>query len=154
MKQTPAAMLILAASICAHGTVTRTLDSVGILVGLMGTVLAAGGIFSLVTACVHQHSKLAHGPDPMAEFPSRDSTGLSTLPASGGVGTSRLESTGNGHERPGNSYKGQNHGDYRLSPETRAQLSLVAHVRGQDRTQIVEEVLRRHLPRFTNPRSS
>jgi hypothetical protein len=41
-----------------------------------------------------------------------------------------------------------------ISPEVQAQLAAAAELEGRDRSEILEETLRRHLPKYTKPRAA
>ena len=49
---------------------------------------------------------------------------------------------------------GVDRADVQLSPELKAQLSMASHLEGRDRSQIVEEALRRYLPRYENTKAA
>lgn len=142
MRQTPAAILVLASALLAQTAIDRGADPIGGLMGLGGLALGLWGVLSLVVHCARQPGL------PVPQFAEP-----------GGIGTtltadSRLErATAVIAARPGSKVHAASRlPDAGLSPEVNAQLSLVAHLQGQDRTQIMEELLRRHLPRYTNSR--
>lgn len=148
MNQTPAAMLILAASICAHSVASRpTYDSFTAMIGIAAVALALWGMAALVKSFQLQSEM------------SRDKTepeGLASRAALRNVSPNGLR---DGFVEPDLSAMA---GDpvldddlpdgQQLSPEVSAQLAVVAHQQGKHRTQIVDEVLRKHLPRYTQHR--
>ena len=142
MNQTPAAVLVLAASVCGYAACVRGPDSFGMTMGLVGVGLGMWGVLELVGPRLREH--------PAVGRPSHATPSLASGGADNGVG---LDHASNGLPplKPTRHSAGRLP-DSQLSPEISAQLSLVAHMQGQDRSQILEDLLRRHLPRYTNHR--
>ena len=156
MNQTPASILILTSSILAYsataGTTSITTNSagittahtspIGILLGLAGLVLGIWGVISLIGASIRDREMAFDGTsrqDLLAMFDPRraargyGATGTTVAP----VTTTRVNA-------------GVDPAAVVLSPEMKAQLSMASHLEGRERTQIVEEALRRYLPRYEN----
>ena len=156
MNQTPAAILILTSSVLAYaatnGTISTTTTAsgitthtspVGVILGLGGLVLGIWGIISLIGASIRDREMAFDGgtrTDLLAMFDPR----RMTRPyASAPVGT----------PVPGRTATNDPAGVV-LTPEMKAQLSMAAHLEGRERSQIVEEALRRYLPRYENSKAA
>ncbi len=138
MNQIASSILILSASICGYAAAVRpAADGLGGLMSLIGVGLGLWGGLALVTSITRETSleleaadldawRVQRGHAPSREAISRPE---SALPASARDGL-------------------------RLSPETSAQVSLAANAHGQSRSDFVDEVLRRHLPRYTHRRAA
>ena len=156
MNQTPAAILILTSSILAYcataGTTSITTNSagittahtspIGILLGLAGLVLGIWGVISLIGASIRDREMSfdSNGrQDLLAMFDPRRmarpyaATGTTVAPTA----AARVSATATDPA-------------VNLSPEIKAQLSMASHLEGRERSQIVEEALRRYLPRYEN----
>ena len=141
MHQTPAAILVLASAILGHTASARGADSVGVVIGLGGLALGSWGVVSLIRHGLRRQRLSAGTP---VESSGLNWTGADSVAGLGGGGTRVVA-------RASSPVRAAGHApDSELSPEISAQLSLVAHLQRQDRTQIMEELLRRHLPRYTN----
>ncbi len=128
MNQTPASILVLSASILAYSSGVRTYDPVGVVLGIVGLAIGIWGAISLVAASIRDrelsldgHSRL----EPLDRILGRDV-----------------------HRVPRATLSQVDRQDIELSPEIKAKLSMTAHLEGRDRTLIVEEALRRYLPRY------
>lgn len=152
MNQTPAAILILTSSILAYSATTGTsaittsgagvtthTSPIGVILGLGGLVLGIWGIISLIGASIRDRELSFDGagrPDLMGMFDprrvARPYAPMGTPVRSGGT------------EAPG----------VALSPEMKAQLSMASHLEGRERSQIVEEALRRYLPRYDDSKAA
>ena len=142
MNQTPAAVLVLAASVCGYAACTRAPDSFGLAIGLAGIAFGMWGVLSLVNASTRPRHLSPDQPGPGQSLLD-GFTGHPPVPGKKPSLTSRLDPPITAARRMS---------EENLSPEISAQLSLVAHMQGQDRKQILEELLQRHLPRYTNHR--
>ncbi len=151
MNQTPAAILVLTSSILAYaatsgttaittGTgVTTHSSPVGVILGLGGLVLGIWGVISLIGASIRDRELMFEGAprtDLMGMLDPRRAARPYTP-----VGTPVRAAT---TEAPG----------VVLSPEMKAQLSMASHLEGRERSQIVEEALRRYLPRYENSKAA
>lgn len=154
MNQTPAAILVLTSSILAYcattGTTSITTSStgittahtspIGILLGLAGLVLGIWGVISLIGASIRDREMAFDGAgrqDLLAMFDPRRLAHPYT--------TSRPSSPGAVAE---SIHAASDPASVVLSPEIKAQLSMASHLEGRERSQIVEEALRRYLPRY------
>jgi hypothetical protein len=144
MNQTPAAILVLAASVCGYAACTRSVaDSMGMAIGLTGIAVGMWGVLSLVS----MHIRASHAnTETTGASTNGHMYGMDNNATSLDFGRNLLSGSKPATPATSRSPSGQ------LSPEINAQLSLVAHLQGQDRTQIMEELLRRHLPRYTDHR--
>lgn len=153
MNQTPASILILTSAILAYtatagttaitttdaGIATAHTSPIGILMGLAGLVLGIWGVISLIGASIRDREMAFDGgmrSDLLAMFDPRR---MQRPYASGAVSpvASRVA-------------PGIDPASVVLSPEMKAQLSMASHLEGRERSQIVEEALRRYLPRYEN----
>ena len=136
MNQIAAALLILSASICGTAAVYRPTTAPGGFGGMLGLVALGlglwGGMALLTTVAREREHFLEETP---------------RLPL-GATAISGLRST----LARGSDYATSTARDVRLSPELNAQVALAAEMKGQTRTDIVEETLRRHLPRYGGTR--
>ena len=154
MNQTPAAILILTSAVLAYsatvgttaittteaGIATTHTSGIGILLGLAGLVLGIWGVISLIGASIRDREMAFDGamrPDLLGMFDPRR---MARPYAGAGVAP-----MGTGRVNPG-----IDPASVMLSPEMKAQLSMASHLEGRERSQIVEEALRRYLPRYDN----
>lgn len=155
MNQTPAAILILTSAILAYtatagataitttdvGIATAQTSPIGILMGLAGLVLGIWGVISLIGASIRDREMAFDGhmrPDLLAMFdPRRMARPYPATTAVAPVATGRVA-------------PGIDPSSVVLSPEMKAQLSMASHLEGRERSQIVEEALRRYMPRYEN----
>lgn len=152
MNQTPASILILASSILAyaatHGStvstaagtgITTTSSPIGVILGLGGLVLGIWGVISLIGASIRDRELAFDGQsrgDLLGMFdPRRMARPYAPMgsPAAPRTATTAVDPAA-----------------VTLSPEMKAQLSMASHLEGRERQQIVEEALRRYLPRYEN----
>ena len=153
MNQTPAAILILSSSVLAYaatqGTtaignaagVTTHSSPIGVILGLGGLVLGIWGIISLIGASIRDRELAFDGQtrnDLLGMFDPRRMSRPYGPPMANPVGPARTATTA------------ADPSSVALTPEMKAQLSMAAHLEGRDRSQIVEEALRRYLPRYEN----
>ena len=138
LHQTTAAILVLSASICFTAAGIRTQESTGDSFGVMmffsGLVLALTGCVGLVRACLLN----VKSAQELVGY-----TAPEVLPLSRPSGQAKRLANG--------SLKGLTspNGSFQLSPEVNAQLSLVSHMEGRERSAIAEEILRQNLPRYS-----
>jgi hypothetical protein len=153
MNQTPAAILILTSSILAYaatqGTtaitnsagVTTHSSPIGVILGLAGLVLGIWGVISLIGASIRDRELAFDGQtrnDLLGMFDPRRMARPYAPPMGNPVGAARTATAG------------VDPSGVALTPEMKAQLSMAAHLEGRERSQIVEEALRRYLPRYEN----
>lgn len=149
MNQTPAAILILTSSVLAYSATTGTTaftttaagvtahtSPIGVILGLAGLVLGIWGVISLIGASIRDRElSFEHGgrTDFMGMLdPRRVARPYAPVGTPARVASSTTESAAG----------------VALSPEMKAQLSMAAHLEGRERSQIIEEALRRYLPRY------
>ena len=137
MNQIAAAILILSATICAHISGDRpTNDGFGGLMGLAALGLGIWGTMSLMMSALRERERLLDDAPRLPSISAAAVNGLRNLASNYTAGFS---------QRPDPGY-------YRLTPETNAQVLAIAQMRGQDRNQVIEETLRRHLARGASGR--
>ena len=156
MNQTPAAILILSSSILAYAAtqgstaittttagVTTHTSPTGVILGLGGLVLGIWGVISLIGASIRDRELAFDGQsrnDLLAMFDPRRA-GRNYTPVGGAVPTRTAAAPADP-------------ASVTLTPEMKAQLSMAAHLEGRERSQIVEEALRRYLPRYENSKAA
>ncbi len=147
MNQTPAAILVLSSTVMAYSATVRAYDPTGLLLGLAGLVLGVWSVISLIGASIRDRELLYENPTRSDFFGMLDPRRM-VKPAYGApVGTpvtAPVASPASPGEQP----------EMQLSPEVKAQLSMAAHLEGRDRSQIVEEALRRYLPRYERTKAA
>ena len=137
MNQIAAALLILSASICGTAAAYRPTAAAGGFGGVLGLVALGLGLWggmALLTAVAREREHF------LEEAPR--------LP----LGATALSGLRNTLAR--GEYTATTPRDYRLSPELSAQVALAAEMKGQSRSDIIEETLRRHLPRYGATRTA
>lgn len=158
MNQTPAAILILTSSILAYSATTGTTaitttsagvtthtSPVGVILGLGALVLGIWGIISLIGASIRDRELAFEGTtrtDLLAMFDPRRMG--RPYAAAAPHGTAVAPRTGTAADPSA----------IALTPEMKAQLSMAAHLEGRERSQIVEEALRRYLPSYENTKAA
>jgi hypothetical protein len=148
MNQTPAAMLILAASVYAHSVASRPrYDSFTAMIGIAAVGFSLWGIASLIQSYQLQS-------ESMAEKASRAGTAVTTAACTPphGLSPSGIDESATSTIGDGASLDSGFLDSLDLSPEVRAQLAVVAHQQGKHRAQVLDDVLRKHLPRYTSAR--
>ena len=143
MNQIAASLLILSASICGSAAAFRPLNNstFGGILGLVALGLGLWGGMALLTA-ITRESEIGY------EEGGRVPLGVSAMQGLRNLSTPAFRSP----VRSNSDYSTATGRDYRLSPELSAQVALAAEMKGQSRTNVVEETLRRHLPRYSNSR--
>ncbi|MCA9151132.1 MAG: ribbon-helix-helix protein, CopG family [Planctomycetales bacterium] len=134
MNQTPAALLVLAASVMASAaqSASATSNNQTVILTLAAMVVGAWGIVSLLAAnlrereaLVDSHTRLDLLDRVMVSEPIRT---LKEVARS----TSRVIP-----QRP-----------LEISPEMQSRINALARLEGRDRSEILEETLRHHLPDY------
>jgi hypothetical protein len=132
MNQIAAAIVILSATICVHISATHPAqDGFAGLMGLAGLGLGTWGGMSLLMSSIREHERTWDTPSRMPSISAAAVNGLRSLASSYTAGFPH---------RPDPGY-------FRLNPDVDSQVLAIAQLRGQDRQQVIEETLRRHLPR-------
>ena len=137
MNQTPAAILVLASSILAYSATVRAYDPIGVFLGVAAFAVGAWGVISLV-----------RDREGMFDYPAQANllgTSSPRRPTYANVPLGTPMGTTSAAAEPA---------DIQLSPEVKAHLSIASHLEGRDRSQIVEEALRRYLPRYDRTKAA
>lgn len=142
MNQIAASILILAASICGYASSIRpTSDGFGSIMTIVALGLGLWGGLALLTATtLERESQLDDGYDPAIRPPSRR---LSRVRSMASQYVPAVPTMSPGMEAPLTT---------RLSPEMSAHVSAAAHANGSTRQDVVDDVLRRNLPRYSSSR--
>lgn len=133
MNQTPASILVLASSVFGFAAVQDSSGAKSVLflfasiVGLVGGVAMFAAIVRERELFIDNHARL----DVLDRFFQRDVSSTTPRPKV------RQTSTERGLEVP---------------PELHAQINVVAEMEGRDRSEVLEEALRRHLPKYSKSR--
>lgn len=139
MNQIAASILVLSATICGYTSAIRPHgDGFGGILGLIALGLGLWGTMSLLTSSVRERERL------LDDLPSAPSIGASAV--------NGLRNLASAYAVPPARYASGVGRDYRLSPEIDAQISAAAQMRGQNRHEVIEETLRRHLPQSASTR--
>jgi|GEM_PF-3060448 len=150
MNQTPASILILTASILAYSAtsgatftttdagVTTQTSAVGFILGLASMLLGIWGVISLIMASVRDRELMFDGVQQRSDLlgmfdPRRMARPYAPVGGAVPVRPAAVDPAG-----------------LALTPEMKAQLSMASHLEGRERSAIVEEALRRYLPRYEN----
>ena len=136
MNQTPAAMLVLASAVfsfAANFSGARVDSQAPVVLTLAGVAVGVWGVLALISAMIRErewfvdsNARLDVFDRIMVREPSARATRTSA-PRAQPTGTRLVD----------------------LSPEVQAQLSVAAQMEGRERTDILEETLRRHLPKYS-----
>ena len=153
MNQIPASILILTASILAYASTTgnnafTTTDAtqptaIPFILGLASMLLGIWGVISLIQSCIRDRELMFDNQQPRHDVlgmfdPRRMSMGRPYAPMGAPMQPRPVDPTGG----------------VSLTPEMKAQLSMAAHLEGRDRSAIIEEALRRYLPRYENSKAA
>jgi len=138
MNQTPAAILVLAASVmsyAAHAASVTSHSNATVILTICALAVGALGGVSLLAACIRErellidsHARLDILDRVMVREPLRalKEVARPTRPAS---------------QRP-----------LEISADIQARLNTIARLEGRDRSEILEETLRQHLPEYDQTR--
>lgn len=141
MKQTPAAVLILSASICSYAAAMRADDSFGAMIGLAAIGLGMWGTVSLINACMENRGFSRAGLGEAARTsPADPLSGLLTHGGEGAASRQAMPST------PGPTAR---RATYERNHKRPRRSESAADRPGRERSDMVEETLRRHLARYT-----
>jgi hypothetical protein len=138
MNQTPAAVLVLSAAVmsyAAHAASVTSYSQASVILTLSALALGVWGVISLIAASIREremlidnHARLDVLDHVMVREPLRV---LKEVARPKRADTQR---------------------SLQISPELMAQLNAVAHIEGRDRSEILEETLREHLPKYKQTR--
>jgi hypothetical protein len=144
MNQIASSLLILSASICGAAATFRPSSATGFggILGLVALGLGLWGGMALLTAVARERD---YAYDGVPRVP----LGITAMNGLRSMAAPAARPTVGAHE-----YATATGRDYRLSPELSAQVAIAAEMKGQPRTDIVEETLRRHLPRYSGTRAA
>lgn len=142
MNQTPAAILILAASVlsyAAHAASVTAHTQSSIVLTLLALLVGLSGGISLLAACFREREMLI---DSNARLDMLDRVMVrEPLRA--------LKEVARPVVRP---QRSESRRQLEISAEVQARLNALAHLEGRDRSEILEETLRKHLPDFDQSR--
>jgi hypothetical protein len=140
MNQTPAAILVLAASgmaYAAHAASLTAHNQASVILTLAALATGLWGTISLIAASIRERELLidSHARlDVIDRVMVRDPLRVISQVA-----------------RP---QRGESRRPLAISPELHAQLNAVAQLEGRDRSEILEEALRQHLPKYKPSRAA
>ena len=140
MRQTPAAILVLASSVLAYAASVRAYDPTGAVLGMAALSVGAWGVLSLREANLAYTFRLP-ATEPLGPLgpPRSDAADVRVRRCD------EVPSPPTGTAEPA---------DMQLAPEIKARLSMVCHLEGRERSQIVEEALRCYLPQYGRSRAA
>lgn len=143
MNQIAASILILAASICGYASSIRPAsDGFGSIMTLVALGLGLWGGLALLTATtLERETQLDDDYDPAIRPARRGMNRIRSMASQYVPVAPRM--SGSPMETPLTT---------RLSPEMAAHVSAAAHAQGATRQDVVDDVLRRNLPRYTGTR--
>ena len=152
MNQIPASILILTSSILAYAATTGTSSFVRtdaalanqtpvvqFILALASMALGIWGVISLVQSSIRERELMFDSQ------PRHDVLGMFDPRR---MGRPYGTPMGNPVQRTADP------AGVTLTPEMKAQLSMAAHLEGRDRSAIIEEALRRYLPRYENSKAA
>ncbi len=137
MNQTPAAILVLAASIFSYVAQTASINSEGqasVMLTLTAIAVGLWGMVSLFSATMREREKLI---DSSTRLEVLDRMMESEPVRAIKEASQRITRPETSKPKP----------DGNLSAELEAQLNAISQLSGRDRSEILEETLRNHLPR-------
>ena len=132
MNQTPAAILVLAAAaLChaAHATSMTSHNQVSVILTLCSIAVGVWGVISLIAACVRERELLI---DSHARLDMLDRVGVREP-------TRALKPVAR-PRRP------EPRRSLEISAENQSRLDAAARLEGRDRSELLDELLRQHLP--------
>ncbi len=147
MNQIAASLLILSATICGAAATFRPVNSAsgfGSILSLVALGLGLWGGMALLTSLTREREYLY---EDGVQRPPLGVTAMNGL-------RSMATPISRPAVRPAEYVSPPTGREYRLSPELNAQVTLAAEMKGQGRNDIVEETLRRHLPRYSGTRQA
>ena len=145
MNQVAAAILVLSSTICAYAASIRpSSDGFGGIMSLVALGLGMWGGLALLAAVTMEREVLLD-EDDIDRAPRRP-TGIGLPRYRTGVSPNLTTPMRSRQD----SVLGVPSREYRLSPETSAQISMVAQANGRSRNDVVEDILQRNLPRYTS----
>ena len=140
MNQTPAALLVLAAAALSHAASMTSHAQASLVLTLCAVAIGVWGVVSLVVACARERELLIDGH---ARLDVLDRVGVrepvralkevvrpAPAPAPARVDRYPLE----------------------ISVDTQSRLNAVARLEGRDRSELLDELIRKHLPEFEETR--
>lgn len=140
MNQIAASILVLSASICGYASAVRPgADGFGGLMSLIALGLGLWGGLALLTSVTVEREVMLDEP-----YEPRGPVGLGRRSLIPSVSAPSRGMSGSG------SILGAASRDYRLTPETNAQVSMAAQVNGRSRQDVIEDILQRNLPRYNS----
>lgn len=144
MNQTAASLLIVASSIFGYGAGSATHEPTQLMLGAAALSIGLWGGIALVASFLQQRDMII---DSHARLDLMDRmAGVENYPLRGPDMAAIRQPAPMAPSASGVALQ--------LPPDLRAQLSVAAKLRGQDREAIIEELLRRHLPQYTAPRAA
>ncbi len=141
MDQMPSAVLVLAASVLsysAHASSTTSHHQASVILALAAIAVGLWGSISLLAACVREREMLI---DSSARLETLDRV-LVREPLNA---LRSAVSTASRVEKPR---------PLQISAEVQSQLNALAQLEGRDRSEILEEALQRHLPKYSSSRAA
>ena len=136
MNQTPAALLVLAAAALSHAASMTSHAQASLVLTLCAVAIGVWGVVSLVVACARERELLIDGH---ARLDVLDRVGVRepvralkevVRPAPARVDRYPLE----------------------ISVDTQSRLNAAARLEGRDRSELLDELIRKHLPEFEETR--
>ena len=140
MNQISAAILVLSSAVFSYSAnmaIQKSQNQVSVVLTLVGIALGTWGILSLIGSIIRERELFAsnHVRDMVDRFLPRNSES---------------------HAAPVRTQSRRVHMDRHLeiSPDVRTQLNIAAEMEGRSGSEILEETLRRHLPKYSKSRAA
>ena len=142
MNQTPAALLVLAAAALSHAASMTSHAQASLVLTLCAVAIGVWGVVSLVVACARERELLIDGHarldvldrvgvrEPVRALKEVVRPAPAPAPAPARVDRYPLE----------------------ISVDTQSRLNAVARLEGRDRSELLDELIRKHLPEFEETR--
>jgi hypothetical protein len=138
MNQTPAAILVLSAAVTSYAAHTASMTShnqAAVILTLAALATGIWGVISLIAASIRERELLIDGH---ARLEVLDQVMIrEPLRALKQAARPRRHES----QRP-----------LQISPDLHAQLNAISQIEGRDRSEILEETLREHLPKYKQTR--
>jgi hypothetical protein len=150
MNQTPASILVLAASLLGYAALSQTVDNgTGVLVGLAAIALGLWGVISLLGASLRERELIDGTPrtELVERWLGRGAALAGLRNPMPPMPAPQAPAPPVAARRPAMSFDD-------LPADVKAQLSVMAHLQGKDHSQLVEEALRQYLPRNDRTRAA